>query len=160
MIKLVRAIQSASRIANLVGVLLLVPLMLITTTDVILRLFFNAPVRGGLEMSQFVMVAIIWLTMAMTMQKKGHISMELLESRLSKKVLYYSDMVIYVVLLLTMVIVDWALCERMISSYAQGETTDVLQWPIYPALLIMLIGGALLVLEVAAELYLLLTRRD
>jgi TRAP-type transport system small permease protein len=154
-LRLAMLVQRVSRVTNWAGVFCLIPLMLTTTIDVVLRYFFNRPIRGGLEISQLIMLVVIWLGMAMTTQKKGHIAMQLLESRLSKKTLYYSDMMIRAVMIITMFLLNWAVFRRMVDSYAEMETTDVLHFPLYPALLVMLIGGILVVLELIAELILM-----
>jgi TRAP-type C4-dicarboxylate transport system permease small subunit len=151
--KLIRKVQLISRTANLIGILFLIPLMLTTTVDVTMRGLFNLPVSGGLEMSQFMMVIIIWLTMAATTQKKGHVALQFIESKLSSKALHFSDCIVLVSMLVTMVLVNWALYMRMTSAFRNGETTDVLGWPIYPAVAIMFLGGLLVTLELLAELY-------
>lgn len=153
MMKFIRVVQLSSQVANRIGIFFLIPLMLTTTLDVIMRGIFNLPISGGLEMSQFMMVIIIWFTMAMTAQKKGHVAMQFIESRLSKKAIYFGDCMVLIVMIITMILVDWALLERMLAAYENGETTDVLAWPIYPALGVMLLGGILMVLELIAELW-------
>lgn len=160
MLKLIKGFKVLVRGANFIGILFLIPLMIIATLDVVMRGLFNHPIGGGLEMSQFIMVVIIWLTIARTTQKKGHIAMQFMESRLSTKALYFSDGMVKIVMVVMIVLVDWALLDCMVAAYQSGETTDVLKWPIYPALGVMFFGGVLTAFELLAELYTMLSAKN
>ncbi len=52
--------------------------MLITTGDVITRSFFNKPIPGTLELSEYMLSIIILLGAAYTQQVKGHVGVDFL----------------------------------------------------------------------------------
>ncbi|MFZ2799540.1 MAG: TRAP transporter small permease subunit, partial [Syntrophorhabdus sp.] len=68
-----------------VGMFLAIPLMLITTSDVISRGFFNKPIPGTLELSEYMLSIIILLGAAYTQQVKGHVGVDFLTKRFSKR---------------------------------------------------------------------------
>ncbi|RPJ10637.1 MAG: TRAP transporter small permease, partial [Deltaproteobacteria bacterium] len=66
-----------------VGMVFLVPLMLLTTGDVISRGFFNKPIPGTMELSEYILAVFILLGAAYTQQVKGHVGVDFLTPRLS-----------------------------------------------------------------------------
>ena len=59
-----------------------IPLMLITTGDVIGRGFFNKPIAGTFELSEYMLAIIILLGAAYTQQVKGHVAVDFLTSQI------------------------------------------------------------------------------
>ncbi len=68
-----------------VGMFLAIPLMLITTFDVLGRAIFNKPLPGTLELSEYMLSIIILLGAAYTQQVKGHVAVDFLTSRFPVK---------------------------------------------------------------------------
>ena len=68
--------------AGAVGVLILA-MMAVTTPDVVLRYFFNAPLKGAFEMTEIAMACVIFGGMSLATARREHITVNLFESRLS-----------------------------------------------------------------------------
>lgn len=68
---------------SVVGMALLIPLMLLTTGDVVGRSFFRKPIPGSFELSEFILAVFILLGAAYTQQVKGHVGVDFVTSRLS-----------------------------------------------------------------------------
>ena len=68
-----------------VGMFMAIPLMLITTADVISRSFFNKPIPGVLEMSEYMLSVIILLGAAYTQQVKGHVWVDFFTVKFSRR---------------------------------------------------------------------------
>ena len=67
------------------------PLMLITTADVVGRGFFNKPIAGTFELSEYMLAVIILLGAAYTQQVKGHVAVDFLTSRFSRGQRHYAS---------------------------------------------------------------------
>lgn len=77
-----KSVQKANRLIAGIGACSLIPLMILTTLDVVGRDVFNYPVPGTVELSQYLLVIFILMGLAYTQQAKGHVPVSVLTSRL------------------------------------------------------------------------------
>ena len=77
-----KSVQKANRLIAGIGACSLIPLMILTTLDVIGRDVFNYPVPGTVELSQYLLVTFVLMGLAYTQQAKGHVPVSVLTSRL------------------------------------------------------------------------------
>ncbi len=152
MIKFARAVQRLSRVINMIGVAFLMPMMFLTTVDVILRYFFNRPIKGGMEYSEVMMVIIIWLGFSYTLQVEGHVKIELFVSRLSKNTQIYFDIFACLIGLTLTGLLNWFGYMLTLNSYLNGEEMDVTSLPLYPFKGLIWAASILFTLEILAEL--------
>ena len=57
----------------------------LTTVDVVLRYFFNAPLVGAYEVMEFLLVGATFLSFAYVQRVKGHVGMDILLPKLGRK---------------------------------------------------------------------------
>src|SRR4030042_6624485 len=81
--KVQRLIQRLNFFVCTAGMFLLIPLMLLTTGDVIGRGFFDKPIPGTVELSEYILATFILLGTAYTQQVKGHVGVDFVTSRFS-----------------------------------------------------------------------------
>jgi tripartite ATP-independent transporter DctM subunit len=74
-----------SRWTNIIGIVALVSMIALTFVDVILRYFFNSPIKGVQEITEVIMICAIFLAVAHTHNTRSHISVDLVSNRLSEK---------------------------------------------------------------------------
>jgi tripartite ATP-independent transporter DctM subunit len=74
-----------SRWTNVAGIAALVCMIFLTFVDVILRYFFNSPIKGVQEITEVIMICAIFLAVAYTHYTKSHISVDLVSNKLSRK---------------------------------------------------------------------------
>jgi TRAP-type C4-dicarboxylate transport system permease small subunit len=65
-----------------VGVFLLALMMFLTAADVILRYFFNRPILGSYEISEFMMAALAAVTIGYAARIDAHVNVDLIYARL------------------------------------------------------------------------------
>ncbi len=152
MLRLAAIQRQFSVIIGNIGAFFLIPLMLLTVVDVLLRYFLNAPIRGTSEWSEFLLVVVIWLGFAYTMQTKGHISIELFVSRISERKQTYADIFAYFIGLFIMAIVAWMSYKLAVNSWVLGEIGENSRFPLYPFKGILFIGSAIFFIELLAQL--------
>jgi TRAP-type C4-dicarboxylate transport system permease small subunit len=131
---------------------LLVLLMLLTATDVALRYLFSAPIYGGLEISESLMVALIMLSMAYCGASDGHVRVDVLDGALGRMGRRICDVLTGAV----STVVLWFLVRRTwtktLDTYEYNDVTNFLEMPLWPLYAIIVVGmgsyAAVIVLQV------------
>ena len=78
-------LSKISRFLNSIGFVILFFLMMLTVADVVLRKIFNKGILGTLEISEFMMVAIVFFSLAEGELEDRNVSVDLLVKKLSLK---------------------------------------------------------------------------
>jgi TRAP-type C4-dicarboxylate transport system permease small subunit len=134
-----------------VSMFMLVPMMLLTTADVIGRAFFARPVPGAVELSQYMLAVVILLGLAYTQQVNGHPKVTLVVSRLPSLVQRILEIIITMLGLFIVFILLW---QGWVLATGRFSTTvsDLLRIPQLPFRLLVSFGGGLLFLELLVDL--------
>lgn len=82
---LTKAIQSISRFLAVISAVATVVIMLLTVFDVVSRLVGGGSVPGLLELSEVALVFLVFCGIAYGQQKRIHVSVSLLTSRLPER---------------------------------------------------------------------------
>jgi TRAP-type C4-dicarboxylate transport system permease small subunit len=146
MLRALRAfVERLVRFSGTVGMIFVIPLMLITTGDVIGRGFFNKPIAGTFELSEYMLAIIILLGAAYTQQVKGHVAVDFLTSHFKEK----SRLICQVLtLFLSLFIVSILVWQGFKLGIEETGVTDQLRIPRAPFKMLVGIGGALLWLQI------------
>ena len=132
-----------------VGMFMAIPLMLITTADVISRSFFNKPIPGVLEMSEYMLSVIILLGAAYTQQVKGHVWVDFFTVKFSKRTQTVFQVITDVA---TLFIISIVVCMGFSDAMEEKTVSDMLRIPQWPFKMLVSVGGFLLWLELALDL--------
>lgn len=127
-----------------VGMFLLIPLMLLTFADVALRGFFNKPIPGTFELSQYILAVFILLGAAYTQQVKGHVGVDFVTSRLSPNLQVFCEILTTILSLFIIAILTW---QGWVEGITEKAVSDQLRIPQYPFRILVSVGGLLLWLE-------------
>lgn len=156
---------SASRFADLflgsVAAAILFAMMLVTAVDVIGRYFFNSPLQGSYELTQLLMLSLVFAALPSVTRRTEHITVGLFENAFTGWMRNARDMVIAFAVAVCSVYLAWRLYVLAGRFDAFGDTTATSRVPIAPfayggALSMILCAVASLVLTVEA----LLARHD
>ena len=144
-----KAIHRASYSLCVLGMFLAIPLMLITTFDVLGRAFFNKPIPGTLELSEYMLAIIILLGAAYTQQVQGHVGVNFLTSRFSprgqkicKIITDFASLFIITILAV----------YGYIEGIHETAVSDQLRVPQWPFKLLVAVGGFMLWMEIFVDL--------
>lgn len=150
------ALGGASRVVSqggrLVAAACLFALMFYVTADVICRTVFGAPLKGTLEVSQIMLLIIVFLAIADTQTRKGHVRIELFSDHLPPRAQAILG-VLYCVAgigLFSMMLVYGATVA--LADMRTGVTTDQLGIPLFPAKAVIPVGALLMIVELIANL--------
>lgn len=155
------AIQIISRILAVVSALATLIIMVLTVLDVVSRLAGGGSVPGLLELSEVALVFLVYCGIAYGQQKRIHVSVSLLTSKLPERT---GRAVVVVGLLFVLVIFGWATYAtgtQAIESVLRGEVRfGITKVPIWPARLVIPVGFLLLIGEVLIQLLHVLQGRE
>jgi TRAP-type C4-dicarboxylate transport system permease small subunit len=134
-----------------VSMFMLIPMMFLTSTDVLGRAFFARPVSGAVELSQYMLAVVILLGLAYTQQVKGHPRVTLVVLRFPIWVQLVLEIIITILGLFIVFIViwqGWVLATGRMSTIV----SDVLRIPQLPFRVLVSAGGSLFFLELLVDL--------
>ena len=148
-IKTKKGIQRLNLYVSIAGMSLLIPLMLLTTSDVIGRGFFRKPIPGTFELSEYILAVFILLGAAYTQQVKGHVGVDFITSKLPTRLRAVCEIITTFLSLFIIAIVIW---QGFLEGIREHTVSDMLRIPQYPFRLLVAIGGFLLWLELLIDL--------
>ena len=133
-----------SRIADSVGRVILALMVVLITLDVVLRYFFNRPIKGSYELIEFMMVLLVFLGLAYTQTKKGHVSVTLFTSKLSPSQMAVIGSATYLLCLIIFSLITWRGIVQAEALRIDGTSSDLLLIPNFPFMWVVVLGSALL----------------
>lgn len=145
-----KGIRRINYIVCAIGMAMIIPLMLLTFADVMLRSFFNKPIPGTFEISQYILAVFILLGAAYTQQVKGHVGVDFVTSRLSPRFRAICEILTTLLSLFIIAIVVW---QGWVVGIDEKAVSDQLRIPQYPFKVLVAVGGFLLWLELLIDLF-------
>ncbi len=143
-----KRLNSISKAFCIAGSSLLLPLTLLTVVDVFLRYFFNSPIRGVTDLTEFIIVIIVFPSLSWCALSGSHVSVDIIVSHFPKRVQAVLDCITLSAGLLIMILITFeSLKDAMHSTHIKST---LLNLPHYPFQLIMTIGFALLCISMIA----------
>ena len=133
-----------------VGMFLIIPLMLMTTSDVISRSFFNKPIAGSFELSEYMLAIIILLAAAYTQQVKGHVWVDFFTVRFSQRL---QNVFRVITDLASLFIIAVLVVMGYVQAHEEKAVSDMLRIPQWPFKMLVCVGGLLLWLELLLDLF-------
>jgi tripartite ATP-independent transporter DctM subunit len=128
-------------------------MMLITTTDVVLRYLFNSPLPGIFILCEMFMVCAVYLSVAYVQQQKGHVRVDIIIDRLKGRSRIVIELSILIVSLVAFCLVCW---RTGLNAWEAWLTDDhsmgLVEYPYWPAKTILSIGVGLLCLRFVADI--------
>jgi len=149
---LVRAIRMLSRVSQWVAGGIMVILMLLVTCNVFSRFLLGKPMRGTVEISEFMLVFIVFLSLALTQFLGGHVRVELVCGHFSGRKQSALRVIGCFIGISFWALIANASVARAVTQWGMGTTSDVLHIPVFPFILIVPTGCFLIILELLVEL--------
>lgn len=137
-------VRPFSRAVDCIGRVILALMVLLITLDVVLRYFFNRPIKGSYELIEFMMVLIVYLGLGYAQIKKRHVSITLFTNKLSAAQLSVFSIATHFLCLAVFVLITWRGSLQALAIHTNGTTSDVLSIPIFPFMWAVVFGNALL----------------
>jgi TRAP-type C4-dicarboxylate transport system permease small subunit len=113
------------------GVLLFC-MMSVTFVDVVLRYIFNAPLRGSFEVTELMLVVLIFAALPLVSRREEHVVMDFLDRYIGPRLYRVLRALEHVVSAAVMSGLSWLLWQRASKLAAYGDTTSVLRIQLAP----------------------------
>ena len=127
-----------------IATIILFFMMLLTVADVFLRKVFSRPIMGSVEVTEFMMVGLVFFSLAQTEVLNRHVKVDLVMNRLGERTQGLIDMITQFVCFLLFGAITWSTLIYSAKMRASGEVSQDLWIPIYPFVYIVVMGCALL----------------
>jgi TRAP-type transport system small permease protein len=131
---------------NSIAFVIIFLLMLLTVVDVVLRKIFNKGILGTLEISEFMMAAIVFFSLAAGELKDRNVNVDLLFNRLSLKSRAIIDTVVKIIGFVLYFFITFAVFGYAALMKSSGEVSLDLWLPKYP--FIYIVAVALIIFSV------------
>ncbi|MFH0726768.1 MAG: TRAP transporter small permease [Pseudomonadota bacterium] len=115
-------------------------MMFLIATDVLSRFFFNKPVPGAYELTEYLMAVVVPLGIAYCAQRKQHVGVDIIVEKFSVKNQKRVAIVTESVTVLLMGIVVWQNWVNFFEIINFGGESAVLHIPSYPFVLALPVG--------------------
>jgi TRAP-type C4-dicarboxylate transport system permease small subunit len=129
---------------GIIGVVILLAMMMMTVFDVILRYFFSKPIIGSMEISVVLMVCVVFLGIGWCALNEGHISVDIITGKLSKRGRALLNAFDNIVTLVLALIIAWRSFIEALSAKEMEVSSPILGIPRYPFIIVTSFGFFLL----------------
>lgn len=140
-----------NRLLTHVGSIALALLMFVTVADVIGRYFFNRPLPGTFELTEMLMVFIVFLALGLAQHHNEHISLDLAYNYFPSRLKKGTDLIVDLVNLVVVAAITWQLYDYSVRMLDGNYTTAVLQLPIHPFVIAAVTGAASYALAIISD---------
>jgi len=111
---------------------ILMVMMMITTVDVVSRYVFNYPLRSAFEVTELLLVVLIFAGLPLVSRADEHVTMDFIDRMLPDAVRLALVRVVHVICAGVMFFLAWQIWLKAGKISAYGDTTDVIKIPIGP----------------------------
>ena len=127
-----KTVTSVVNKIGLLGAFSMIGLMMLTVADVFLRKFFNAPILGSYEITEFLLVVLVFFAIPWAALKKANVKVDLIVGELSERVQAgFSSVTCFLSFVVTGFF-GWYTIPQAVYIFKLGSVSDMLEIPYYP----------------------------
>ncbi len=145
--KMVEKLGVFSSALGYLGALSLFAMMCLTAADVMGRYIFSTPITGAFEITEFLVLILIFSFLGNAQAHKMHVTVDLVLSRFPKTLRFYVDLFNHTMSLVIMALITWIGTERAIELKEVSETSPNLGVPFYPFAFFLVLGCLVMCIE-------------
>jgi TRAP-type C4-dicarboxylate transport system permease small subunit len=120
------------RVLGAAAALLLFGLMALTTADVIGRYFLNWPLRGAFEITELLLLTLIFAGLPLVSRAGEHVTLDFVDMLLGPKGRSFLRRAVDLVCGIIILALAWRVWIKAGTIAGYGDTTDVLRLPVGP----------------------------
>ncbi|MFC1867078.1 TRAP transporter small permease [Thermodesulfobacteriota bacterium] len=147
-----RVIRPTTRAVNGIGSAALGVMMLMNVVNVVLRYFFDLPIKGTLEVTELLMIIVVFFAIGYTALLKGHIVIHILTSLLSERAQAIGDSIAYFISIAFCCLLIWQSFVQAQISRLHNDIIGAIDMPVFPFYYVLVLGSALMCLVFLANL--------
>lgn len=146
-------VSPISKGMNVIASVFLFCMMLLTITDVFLRKTFSKSILGTVEVTEFMMVIVVFFGLAHAEVLGRHVKVDLVMSRLNERTQGIVDIITQFTCFVLFGIITAATLVYSIKMGASKEVSQDLWIPIYPFIYVVAVGCAVLSLALLVNVF-------
>jgi TRAP-type C4-dicarboxylate transport system permease small subunit len=151
-------LSKVTRAVNGIGIVIIFLLMLLTVTDVVLRKLFSKGILGTLELSEFMMAAIVFFSLAEGELQNRNVNVDLFVRKLSLKSRVIIDAIMKILGFVLYCFITFAVFSYAGLMKSSGEVSLDLWLPKY--LLIYVVAVALIIFSAVLLFHMITAVKD
>jgi TRAP-type C4-dicarboxylate transport system permease small subunit len=102
-------------------------MMLLTFVDVVARYVFNRPLRGAFEITELMLLVLIFAGLPLVTHAEEHVTMDFIDRLLGFRGRDLLERAVQVLCAVLMFLLTWLMWRKAGTIAAYGDTTDVLK---------------------------------
>ncbi len=118
-------------------------MMVLTVCDVFMRKTFSEPILGTVELSEFMLVIVVFFALAYTELVDGHVKVDFLMMHFGDRARGFVDAAVQFTGSILFGVITWATVDYAGKMRAIGEVSQDLWLPKYPFIYLVALGCAL-----------------
>lgn len=151
---LLRGTSRLSEMLHLVGVYAGIPaLILIISTDVVLRYLANRPLRWGNEVSALIQLAVLVGSLNLCTEQRGHVRMDALYVRFGPRLKRATDIVANLCGFVFAAFFTYQSFASTLEMYRFNQGAEMINLPYWPFALFMGLCGLILTVRFLLEIF-------
>lgn len=131
-------------------------MMLLTFVDVVARYLFNQPVRGAFEVTELLLLVLIFAGLPLVSYADEHALMDFVDRLLGPRGQRWLEGAVHVLCAAVMGLLAWLVWKKADRVWGYGDATDVLRIAYGPFVYFM---AAMIALTAVIHLYKIVERR-
>lgn len=124
--------RRADAVLGIAASALLLCLMLLTFADVVARYLFNRPIRGAFEVTELLLLVLIFAGLPLVSQADEHVTMDFVDRLLPAAALAALVRVVHALIAAIFFFLTWQVLIKAGRISGYGDTTDVLRIAVGP----------------------------
>lgn len=129
-----------------IGAGLSMAMALIVVLDILLRIIFNNPILGVIELETFILAILCFFSLAYTKIREGHVRVDIFVGKLSPKFQAVINAVFFILSIFVFAVLAWQYVRQALEAIETGEASVVMNWPMWPFYLVTSVGCGLMAL--------------
>ncbi|MGD2100366.1 MAG: TRAP transporter small permease [Desulfobacterales bacterium] len=148
-----KSIKLLSSFLNFFAAAALTAIIVLTCLDVFMRYFFNQPIAATYDLVSLMGAVIAAFAMPYTMLMRGHVAVDLIVRRLSRKKKLAIETLTHLVGIFLFLIMVWQCYVLASDMKAAGEVMPTILLPFYPIVYAMSVCFFVLCLAILVDLF-------
>jgi TRAP-type C4-dicarboxylate transport system permease small subunit len=124
--------RRADAVLGIAASLILFLMMLLTFVDVVARYLFNFPLRGGFEITELMLLVLIFAGLPLVSHADEHVTMDFIDRMLPEAGRRFLVRLVHAVCAAVMFFLTWQVWIKAGKIAGYGDTTDVLKITVGP----------------------------
>ena len=117
----------ADAVLGIAASAILFAMMMLTFVDVVARYVFNFPLRGAFEITELMLLVLIFAGLPLVSHADEHVTMDFIDRLLGPRALIFVVRTVHVLVAAVMFFLTWQVWIKAGRLAGYGDTTDVLK---------------------------------